>query len=62
MIILDAHLSPGLAPWIISNFDCECSSEQFLNLRHSSGKFLSANLINAFTLLQTSDLVEITGC
>ncbi|WP_205624343.1 DUF5615 family PIN-like protein [Dyadobacter crusticola] len=61
MLILDAHLSPGLAPWIVSNFDLECSSTQFLNHRHSPDNdiFFRARALNAIVITKDEDFVKL---
>lgn len=65
MIILDAHLPPTLAVWITETFETPCFSAQFLDLRHAEDEeiflFLNSNLGSALALLETNDLVEITG-
>ncbi|SOE21111.1 hypothetical protein SAMN06298216_1583 [Spirosomataceae bacterium TFI 002] len=31
MVIIDAHLPPSLAPWILENFKTPCFSASYLN-------------------------------
>lgn len=109
MIILDAHIPPGLALWITSNFQLACNSAKYLGLLEAEDRdifafakaqnailitkdddfisllmrngsppkviwltcgntskarlqeILTTNLTQALDLLQTTDLVEITG-
>jgi predicted nuclease of predicted toxin-antitoxin system len=61
MIILDAHLPPGLAIWITTNFQVECYSAHFLNLRNAEDTeiFSIARARNAIVITKDEDFVSL---
>ena len=61
MIILDVHLSPGLAVWINTTFDLECFSASYLSLQFASDKeiFLHARKYNAIVITKDDDFVSL---
>ncbi|WAC10965.1 DUF5615 family PIN-like protein [Dyadobacter pollutisoli] len=61
MIILDAHLPPGLAAWINTNFQIECYSAHFLNLRNAEDAeiFSIARAHNAIVITKDDDFVSL---
>lgn len=61
MIILDAHLPPSLAPWIISTFRLECFSANYLNLQNSEDNeiFMKARAINGIVITKDDDFVSL---
>ena len=61
MLILDAHIPPGLAPWITNTFSLECYSAVYLNLRDSDDRaiFLAARERNAIVITKDDDFVSL---
>lgn len=61
MIILDVHLSPGLAVWINTTFKIECFSASYLGLQFASDKeiFLHARKYNAIVITKDDDFVSL---
>jgi predicted nuclease of predicted toxin-antitoxin system len=61
MIILDAHISPGLALWISSVFQIECCSAKFLDLQEADDKqiFFFARTKNAIVITKDDDFVSL---
>jgi predicted nuclease of predicted toxin-antitoxin system len=67
MIILDAHLPPSEAPWILKHYNIESFSATFLNLGHSSDFeiFEYAKSKNAIIITKDDDFIELNnkyGC
>jgi predicted nuclease of predicted toxin-antitoxin system len=63
MIILDAHLSPSLAPWILENFNITCFSANFLDLQNASDIefFYFAREKNAIFITKDDDFLELNN-
>jgi predicted nuclease of predicted toxin-antitoxin system len=61
MLILDAHLSPGLAPWISETFGIECYSATYLGLRDAldTDIFVEARTRRAIVVTKDEDFVEL---
>ncbi|TDE08839.1 DUF5615 family PIN-like protein [Dyadobacter psychrotolerans] len=61
MLILDAHIPPGLALWITSTFNLECYSAVYLNLRDSNDRenFFAAREKNAIVITKDDDFVSL---
>ena len=60
MIILDVHISPGLALWITSNFQLECYSASYLKLQKATDNeiFSIARTKNAIVITKDDDFVS----
>jgi predicted nuclease of predicted toxin-antitoxin system len=60
MIILDVHLSLGLALWLTSTFNVECYSALCLNLQFEGDKeiFFRAWVRNAIVITKDDDFVS----
>lgn len=61
MIILDVHIPHSLALWITSNFQLECYSATYLNLREAEDNeiFLIARDRNAIVITKDDDFVSL---
>jgi len=61
MIILDVHIPPSLALWITSNFQLECYSATYLNLREAEDNeiFSIARDRNAIVITKDDDFVSL---
>lgn len=63
MIVLDAHLSPDLAPWICSDLGIECVHLRDLGLRDAEDEavFARARSMNAVVMTKDSDFVDLVS-
>lgn len=61
MIILDVHIPPALALWVTSNFQLECFSATYLNLREAEDNeiFSIAREKNAVVITKDEDFVSL---
>ncbi|MEO6685467.1 MAG: DUF5615 family PIN-like protein [Dyadobacter sp.] len=61
MIILDVHIPPSLAKWIIENFHVECNSARYLKLQQAEDKdiFMIARSKNAIVITKDEDFVSL---
>lgn len=61
MIIIDAQLSPHLAPWIEQNFGIQTFSASFLGLRHAEdiSIFQQARDLKAIVMTKDEDFVQL---
>ncbi len=61
MIIIDAQLSPHLAPWVADNFGVECFSAKYLDLLCAEDKqiFEFAKKSNAIVMTKDEDFVQL---
>jgi predicted nuclease of predicted toxin-antitoxin system len=62
MLILDAHLPPGLVPWISETFGIECFSATYLGLRDAldTDIFLEARNRRAFVMIKDEQRRKIS--
>jgi predicted nuclease of predicted toxin-antitoxin system len=63
MIILDSHLPPSMAPWIIETYNIDCFSATYLNLRHAADLdlFQFARTNNAIFITKDDDFLELNS-
>ena len=63
MIILDAHLPPTMAPWILETFNINCFSATYLNLRLAADLdlFQFARTNNAIFITKDDDFLELNN-
>ncbi len=63
MILLDAHLSPELAPWIATQLRIECIHLRDLGLRDAEDEtvFARARSMKAVVMTKDSDFVELVS-
>ena len=61
MIILDAHLPPGLSTWISDTFEVPCFSANYIGLRDADDVeiFEAARQKNAIVLTKDSGFIEL---
>jgi predicted nuclease of predicted toxin-antitoxin system len=61
MIILDAHIPPGLALWIASNFQLECNSAKYPGLLEAEDRdiFAFARTQNAILITKDDDFISL---
>ncbi|MHA4737339.1 DUF5615 family PIN-like protein [Dyadobacter sp. MSC1_007] len=61
MIILDAHLPPGLSRWITENFNIPCFSAKFLDLQHARDEeiFFDCRTRNAIVITKDDDFITL---
>ena len=61
MIIPDVHIPPGLALWINANFQLDCYSATYLNLREAEDNeiFMIARAKNAIVITKDDDFVSL---